>query len=90
MLYHPEQKTGTSYVDVAENFVKQFIFEKIHKQVPYQVVLRTIGWTQYLSGTLRIDMELFVERESVRGIVCGQNNLKHIKFNAEALATEFF
>ena len=43
-------------MDKAEEAMKQAIFEKFFKEIPYQVGIRVTAWVPKLNGELRIDI----------------------------------
>lgn len=84
-IFHPSQVTTLSDIEQAQGIVKQQLFEVFHDELPYEWVPRVIGWTPFLSGTLRVDMEVLVKNSIQRGIFIGREsrNIKKIAGNAE-------
>ena len=60
---HPEVKSTQSEVEKAEESMKQAIFEKFFKEIPYQVGIKVVGWVPKLNGELRVDFHLDVKNE---------------------------
>lgn len=69
--HHPEMKSQQSEVEKAEEAMKQAIFEKFFKEVPYQVGIKVTSWVPKLNGELRIDIDLDVKNKSQKAMLIG-------------------
>jgi GTPase len=85
--YHPSQVTTLSDIEMAEDIVREQLLNWIHDELPYRWVVRTLGWTPYLDGTLRIDIDILVMTNIHIGILIGKEGrvIKQI-FNASHAA----
>jgi GTP-binding protein Era len=49
------------------------MYERLHDELPYRSTVETESWVQKPDGSVRIEQTIFVERESQRKIVLGEN-----------------
>ena len=73
-LYHPQQVTNLSDVEKVEQIIREELLNWYHEELPYSWKLRTVGWTPYLDGTLRIDTEVLVHSQIQIGIFLGKQS----------------
>ena len=59
--YHPEMRSKHSEVEKAEEAMKQAVYEKFFKEIPYQTGIKVTGWVPKLNGELRVDFKLDVK-----------------------------
>lgn len=50
-------------MEKVEEAMKQAIFEKFFKELPYQIGIKCTGWVPKLNGELRIDISLDVKND---------------------------
>ena len=70
--YHPGQRTNLADIEFVEEILREYLLDRYHDELPYSIVTRTIGWTPYLDGTLRIDQDIFVKSEAQKAILLGK------------------
>ena len=63
-------------LDHAEELIREKLFVRLQQELPYQIVQRTLGWTELADGSLRIDHELRVPRKSQRNLLLGKGSHK--------------
>lgn len=51
--------------------IREKIFRRLNRELPYQVYQENEGWTELTNGHLRIDQNLIVLKRSQRAIVIG-------------------
>lgn len=51
--------------------MRQAIFEKFFKEIPYQVGVDVTGWVPKLNGELRVDFALDVQHDAQQGMLLG-------------------
>lgn len=71
--HHPAKITNMSDMEKAETIVRNELFEYFHDELPYRWIVRTVSWTPYLDGTLRIDIDILVEHEHQKAILIGRD-----------------
>ncbi|KAI8642372.1 P-loop containing nucleoside triphosphate hydrolase protein [Parasitella parasitica] len=70
-LYPADQKTETPTLKRVEELIRVQFFKRLHQYIPYMLKLENVGWTEMKDGTLRIDQNVYVERDSQQKIVIG-------------------
>ena len=51
------------------------MFKRYNQEIPYEAKLRVLGWTPYLDGTLRIDVDILVKNKNIRRIIYGTRGM---------------
>ena len=72
--YFPEGTlTDAPEALIAAEFVREQLFRQLQQEVPYATAVKTVAMERDAgTGLLRIEAEIYVERESQRGIVVGR------------------
>lgn len=68
-----EQKTEMADLKRVEEMIRIQFFKRLHQYIPYMLKQENVGWTELKDGTLRIDQNVYVERDSQQKIVVGTN-----------------
>lgn len=62
---------------IAAEFIREQVFRQVHQEVPYAAAVKVIEMERDPeTGLLRIEAEIYVERESQRGIVVGKGGAR--------------
>ncbi|KAI7893215.1 P-loop containing nucleoside triphosphate hydrolase protein [Mucor mucedo] len=72
-IYPVEQKTEMADLKRVEEMIRIQFFKRLHQYIPYMLKQENAGWTVLKDGTLRIDQNVYVERDSQQKIVVGTN-----------------
>jgi len=72
--FHPLQTSDTADIEKVEDAVRCHLFDLYHDELPYSWMVRTVGWTPHLDGTLRIDVDIYVHTEVQKGILIGKQS----------------
>ncbi|KAI8383051.1 P-loop containing nucleoside triphosphate hydrolase protein [Blakeslea trispora] len=72
-LFSADQKTEMADLKRVEEMIRIEFFKRLHQYIPYMLRQENAGWTELSNGTLRIDQNVYVERESQQKIVIGHN-----------------
>ncbi len=71
--YYPEdQLTDRSERFIAEEFIREKVFELTGEEIPYSVAVTVDQWEERENGVVVIHAAIHVERESQKGIVIGK------------------
>lgn len=72
--YFPEGTlTDAPEAMVAAEFIREQVYRQLHQEVPYAAAVKVIEMERDpVTGRLRVEAEIYVERESQRGIVVGK------------------
>uniref|UniRef100_A0A6B2LBJ0 Era-type G domain-containing protein n=1 Tax=Arcella intermedia TaxID=1963864 RepID=A0A6B2LBJ0_9EUKA len=71
--YHPDVKTDQSELQICEEIIREKIFKRINKEVPYAITLQNVGWTYLPNGSLRIDENILVKKPGHKKMVLGKS-----------------
>ncbi|KAG0177962.1 hypothetical protein DFQ28_004932 [Apophysomyces sp. BC1034] len=74
-IYPAEQKCEMPTLKRVEELIRVEFFKRLHQYIPYMLKQENVGWTELENGTLRIDQNVYVERESQQKIVIGANGM---------------
>lgn len=72
-VYPAGQKTEVADLKRVEEMIRIQFFKRLHQYIPYMLKQENVGWTELKDGTLRIDQNVYVERDSQQKIVVGTN-----------------
>jgi GTP-binding protein Era len=83
-FYPDDQVTDLFERDIAADLIREACLNHLHYEVPHGVVVRIDEYTERRDQGVYIEATVFVERESHKGIVIGQNGqmLKRIGIDA--------
>jgi len=71
-IYPKDTKTDQSPLELCHELVREKIFKYMNQEIPYSVVIDTIGWTELIDGTLRIDQILIVQKQTHMKLLIGK------------------
>lgn len=88
--HHPELISQHSEVEKAEEAMKQAIFEKFFKEIPYQIGIKVTGWVPKLNGELRIDIALDVKNDTQKKMLLGEKGriIREVRERAQQILIE--
>ncbi|KAI7856950.1 P-loop containing nucleoside triphosphate hydrolase protein [Circinella umbellata] len=72
-IYPSEQKSDMPDLKRVEELIRVEFFKRLHQYIPYMLKQENVGWTETNDGGLRIDQNVYVERDSQQRIVVGAN-----------------
>eukprot|EP00457_Paulinella_chromatophora_P006882 gb/GEZN01006902.1/.p1 GENE.gb/GEZN01006902.1/~~gb/GEZN01006902.1/.p1 ORF type:complete len:503 (-),score=63.86 gb/GEZN01006902.1/:60-1568(-) len=77
--------TDQSPRQVVEEVVREKIFLRLNQETPYDVRLKTLAWTKWPNGSVRVDLQLTVASVGQKKQVIGRGAevLQHIMSNAQ-------
>lgn len=70
--------------------MKQAIYEKFFKEIPYQTGIKVTGWIPKTTGELRIDFAIDVRNDVQVGMILGKKGriLKEVRERATQILAE--
>ncbi|CAO3630051.1 unnamed protein product [Cunninghamella echinulata] len=74
-LYPKDLKLEMSDLKRVEELIRVQFFKRLHQYLPYMLKQENVGWTELKNGTLRIEQNVYVERDSQHKIVVGANGM---------------
>ncbi|GAQ83625.1 hypothetical protein KFL_001550150 [Klebsormidium nitens] len=68
----------------AMDIVRQHLLDRLHKEIPYKVVVKPVGWAESGDGVLEIRQDLIVDRKKIKAMVVGKKGatIKQITLGA--------
>ncbi|NQZ02344.1 MAG: GTPase Era [Bdellovibrionales bacterium] len=90
-LYDPEIYTTQNMRDLAEEVIREAAFERLHQEIPFGLGVKIVKFDESSESLTRIYAEVWVNRDSHKGIVvgAGASSLKAIGIRARARLEEF-
>ena len=70
--YPPDEVSDAPLRHLAAEITREKLFLKLHQELPYQSTVETEVWKELKDGSVRVELTIFVERESQRKIVLGK------------------
>jgi GTP-binding protein Era len=70
-LYPEDQLTDASLRQTAAEITREKLFLRLHEELPYQLTVETTDWKQLKDKSVRIELTIYVTRETQRKIVLG-------------------
>ena len=72
-LYPEDEISDAPLRFLAAEITREKIFERLHDELPYRSTVETESWKTLRDGSVRVEQVIYVERESQRKIVLGEN-----------------
>ena len=72
-LYPAEQTADLPARLLAAEITREKIYLRVHEELPYAAAVETTSFEERKDGSLRIEQNIYVERDSQRPIVLGKN-----------------
>jgi GTPase len=72
-LFPEDQISDLPLRMLAAEITREKLYDRLHAELPYASTVETDSWTARKDGSVRIEQTIFVERESQRAIVLGEN-----------------
>lgn len=78
--YDEDQMTTMPMRMLAAEMTREKIYEQLHQELPYSIMVETEQWEDFDNGDVKIHQVIVVERDSQKGIVVGKqgSRIKHI------------
>lgn len=88
----PSQSTDKSNIDRAVEVVRECVYQRLHKELPYNVVPLHDTWENFRNGAYKIEQTLVVDSVNVKQIVVGRRGsaIGQIGIRARTILEEIF
>lgn len=82
--YHPSVTSTLSETEKMEQIIRQNVFKRTYKEVPYQTLIELQSWVPLSNGELSLVFKLEVKNKNQRAILVGRDslNIKEIKYES--------
>ncbi|MDZ7824342.1 MAG: GTPase Era [Ahrensia sp.] len=72
--YYPEDQVSDLPMRMlAAEITREKIYQRLHQELPYATTVETEKWEELPKGDVRLEQTIYVERESQKKIVIGEN-----------------
>lgn len=85
--YEEDEITTTPMRLLAAEITREKIFDQLHEELPYAIMVETENWENFDNGDIKISQVITVDRDSQKGIVLGKGG-QQIKKIGQAARTE--
>jgi GTP-binding protein Era len=75
-LYPPDQLSDMPERLLVAEIVREKLFLQLHKELPYALTVETEGWKRFRDGSVKVELVIYVERDSQKGIVLGKGGAR--------------
>jgi len=88
----PSKTTDKSLIDQAVEVVRECVYQRLHKELPYNVVPLHDSWENFRNGSYKIEQTLVVDSVNVKQIVVGRRGsaIGQIGIRARTILEEMF
>ena len=88
----PSKTTDKSAIDQAIEVVRECVYRRLHKELPYNVVPLHDSWENFRNGSYKIEQTLVVDSVNVKQIVVGRrgSTIGQIGIRARTILEEMF
>ncbi len=70
-LYDEDQMTDVPLRFMAAEITREHIFDRLHQELPYAIMVDTESWETHPNGVVHIGQVVYVQRDNQKGIVLG-------------------
>lgn len=71
-IFDEDQITDMPMRALAAEITREKIFERLHKELPYEIFVQTENWEEFDNGSVKIDQQVLVQKDTQRAIVLGK------------------
>ncbi|MCF8496150.1 MAG: GTPase Era [Alphaproteobacteria bacterium] len=71
-LFPEDQVTDMPMRLMAAEITREKIFERLHEELPYSIMVSTENWEEFDNGSVKIDQAIYTQRDSQKAIVLGK------------------
>lgn len=83
-LYPKDQMTDVSQRFLAAEIVREQVFLNLHEELPYRMAVETTQWQEKGDGSVRVEMNILLEREGHKAMIIGKKGQMLKKIGAAA------
>ena len=85
-LFPEDQVSDTPLRVLAEEITRGRLMLRLHDEIPYRMTVETERWSEFRSGSVRVEQAVIVERDGHKGIVIGHGGRTIKQVSSEARA----
>lgn len=72
LLFDPDQVSDMPLRLMAAEITREKIFEQLHQELPYSIMVETEDWEDFKDGSIKISQVIYVQKDSQKSIVVGK------------------
>lgn len=91
-MFEEDQMTDMPMRMMAAEMTREKIYEQLHEELPYSMMVHTETWEEFDNGSVKITQLVYVQRDSQKAIVLGKggSRIKKLGEQARLELEEFF
>jgi len=83
-MFPKDQITDMPMRLLAAEITREKIFNQLHQELPYAIMVETENWKNFDDGSIKIDQLVYVQKDSQKGIVLGKGGSRIKKIGEQA------
>ena len=83
-LFPEDQMTDVPMRILAAEITREKLFDQLHQELPYAVMVETENWENFDNGSVEIDQVIYVLKDNQKGIVLGKGGSRIKKIGQDA------
>lgn len=83
-IYPKEIATNISDKSIAEEFTREKIYQYVHKEIPYSIIIETENWNEKSNNVIQIHQNIYVTGNNHKKILLGKDGEKIKKISIES------
>lgn len=90
--HHASVRSDQSDLQVVEEVIREKLYRRFHREIPYDLAQENRGWTPFRDGSLRIDQDVIVPHDRLKTMVIGQGGetIRQIGIRARKELAHYF
>ena len=85
-MFSEDQASNMPVRMMAAEMTRETMFEQLHQELPYDIMVVTENWEEFENGSVKIDQLIYVKKESQKGIVVGKGGQRIKKIGLKTRA----
>ncbi|GJL85889.1 MAG: GTPase Era [Micavibrio sp.] len=83
-MFPEDQITDIPMRMLAAEITREKLFDQLHQELPYAVMVETENWEKFDNGSVKIDQVVYVQKDNQKGIVLGKGGTRIKKIGMDA------
>ncbi len=83
-MFPEDQITDIPMRMLAAEITREKLFDQLHQELPYAVMVETENWEKFDNGSIKIDQVVYVQKDNQKGIVLGKGGSRIKKIGQDA------
>ncbi|MDG2187458.1 MAG: GTPase Era [Hyphomicrobiales bacterium] len=83
-IYPKEMSTNISDMAIAEEFTREKIYQYVHKEIPYSIIIDTENWIEKSKNVIQVHQNIYVTNNNHKKIILGKDGEKIKQISIES------